>query len=389
LSVSSFSNHIRSETRILLESVPGLIEKTFPMPMRFRAKLPFHITDLSRLLTFGRGDRSLSYLSRPSFLAAYLHYFFPWNLCRLYLLLSGLDIALSSGDSITDLGSGPLTFASALWISRPELRDIPLEFRCIDRSSPALEAGKKFFDVISGGSPWKIHLIRGDINIRAKVGASRREKLSALVCAVNMFNEIYEDLPHNNAEGLMRTAEACARIMNCYAAPQAFILTVEPGVPRSGQFISFLRSAFMELNRQPLSPCSHTGDCPLPGGKKRWCHFVYETGDAPKELRRLSSAAKIPKERLVLSYLLTGPVTGDNIIHTSNTARIISDAFPLPNNKFGRYGCSERGLILLTGKKNIIEKTVSGSLITPVFMANDQRDAKSGALLAEVKNESI
>jgi hypothetical protein len=385
LSANNLSKQIRDETLLLLESVPALIEKTFPMPGRFRAKLPFHVADLSRLLTSGRGDRSLSYLSRPSFLSAYLRYFFPWNLCRLCLLLPGLDIVLSSGDAITDLGSGPLTFVSALWISRPELRDLPLEFSCIDRSSPALEAGKKFFDALSGGSPWRIRLIRGDIDVRAKTNAIRKGKPSALVCAVNVFNELCEDLPHSDTEGLRRLAAACARVMHGYAAPSALILTVEPGVPRSGQLISLLRPAFLELDRPPLSPCLHIGDCPLQGGKKRWCHFAFETGDAPKELLRLSAAARIPKERLVLSYLLAGPVSGNYTVHASNVARIISDPFPLPNNKYGRYCCHERGLVLLTGDKNAIDKTVSGSLVTPVFTADKQRDAKSGALIAEVK----
>jgi hypothetical protein len=376
---------MRNETSLLLESIPLLIEKTFPMPGRFRAKLPLHVADLSRLLTSGRGDRSLSYLSRPCFLSAYLRYFFPWNLRRLCLLLPGIDIALSDGALITDLGSGPLTFVTALWISRPELRDVPLEFSCIDRSSPALEAGKKFFDALSGGSPWKIRLIRSTVDARAKAGLNRKGKPSALVCACNVFNEIYEDLPHNDSEGIARMAAACARIMHGCAASQAFILTVEPGVPRSGQFISLLRSAFLEIGRPPLSPCLHIGACPFPGGKKCWCHFAFETNDAPKELLRLSAAARIPKDRLVLSYLLAGPVTGHYTVHASNVARVISDAFPLPNNRFGRYCCSEKGLVLLTGEKSGIEKISSGSLVTPLFPADKQRDAKSGALIAEVK----
>jgi hypothetical protein len=385
LSANNFSKHIQNETRLLLESIPALIEKTFPMPGRFHAKLPFHIADLSRLLTSERGGRSLSYLNRPNFLSAYLRYFFPWNLFRLCLLIPDLDITLADGDLITDLGSGPLTFVSALWISRPELRDMPLEFHCIDKSASALEAGKKFFDVLSGGNPWIIRLIRCDIDARAKAGINYRGKPSALVCAVNVFNELCEDLPHSDTEGFARMAAASARVMHGYASPSAYILTVEPGVPRSGQFISLLRSAFMKLNRPPLSPCPHIGACHFPGGKKRWCHFAYETGAAPKELLRLSTTAGIPKERVVLSYLLAGPVTGDYMVHASNVARVISDAFPLPNNKFGRYGCSERGIVLLSGEKSGIEKIISGSMVTPVFPEDKKRDVKSGALIAEVK----
>jgi len=383
--MSSF-NTLPPQTRQILGSVPALIEKTFPMPGRFRGKLPSQVAELSRLLTGARGDRSLSYLSRPNLLSAYLRYFLPWNLYRLCHLLSGLDIALRAGDTIVDLGSGPLTFVSALWIAYPDLRGIPLEFNCIDRCAPALEAGKIFFTAIAGNSQWKINLVREDINIR-KTDVTRKRKTASLVCAVNMFNEIYENLPHNNAEGLRRMAANIAAAMHSYASADACILTVEPGVPQSGRFISFLRGAFLELGRPPLSPCPHTETCPFSGGKKRWCHFAFETTDAPKDLHRLSSAAGIPKERLVLSFLLTGavsPKAAPSAKTGQQRVRIISDAFPLPDNRFGRYGCSAQGLVLLAGEKSRIEKIVSGSLITPVFAAN-RRDEKSGALLAEAQ----
>ncbi|MDR0487256.1 MAG: small ribosomal subunit Rsm22 family protein, partial [Treponema sp.] len=146
-----------------------------------------------------------------------------------------------------------------------------------------------------------------------------------------------------------------------------------------------LRSAFLELKRPAASPCPHNRACPFPGGKKRWCHFAFETDGAPKELHRLSAAAGIPKERLVFSYLHTGPVTANASKTESEKVRIVSDVFPLPYGRFGRYGCSERGLVLLSGKKNQIEKTVSGALVVPSFAAGGQRDKKSGALLAEVK----
>jgi ribosomal protein RSM22 (predicted rRNA methylase) len=390
--MSSF-DILAAETRSILDLVPGLIKKTFPVPGRFRSALPSDIAELSRLLTNKRGDRSLSYIGRPNFLSAYLHYFLPWNLFRLCLLLPHLDIKLSSGGIVTDLGCGPLTFASALWIARPDLRAIPLEFRCIDRCAPVLEAGKKFFAAVcnlTGGSltggGWKIHLLREDIDIRRPDIPQKRKKAS-LVCAVNILNEIYEHLPHSNIEGLKRMAANAARLMHNEALASASILTVEPGVPQSGRFISFLRAAFLKLERPPASPCAHAAACPMPGGKSRWCHFAFETSCAPKELHRLSSAAGVPKERLVLSYLLTGAVSSQQkkAAKTGGKTRVISDAFPLPDSRFGRYGCSAQGLVLLTGEKRSVEKLASHSLVSPVFAANGQRDKKSGALTAEVQ----
>jgi len=385
-------NKLPPEIKELLNLVPSLIKKTFPIPKKYRGALPSSVRELSHLLTNKRGDRSLSYLGRPNYLNAYLHYFLPWNLYRLCFLLPGLDLKFNPGDTITDLGSGPLTFASALWIARPDLRKIPLEINCIDRSSPALEAGNVFFSALCAdmgeNAVWKIKPVREDIDFRKQ--ALHKEKKTNLVCAVNLFNEIYEKIPHNNTEKLKQTAANTAQLMHNIALPDSSILTVEPGVPQSGRFISLLRDTFIELERPPVSPCTHTETCPFYGSpavseKKRWCHFAFEAADAPKELLRLSTATGLPKERLVFSYLLTGKIS-QMTQKTKNALRVISDAFPLPQNRFGRYGCSSAGLVLLQGEKKQIEKFHSG-VLAPIhdLSLTGSRDTKSGALIMEVK----
>ena len=377
----------------ILNSIPALISKVFPIPGRFRGALPSDIAQLSKLLTNNRGERSLSYLGQPKFLSAYLYYFMPWNLYRLCLLLPELDIKLSPGDTITDLGCGPLTFTSALWIARPELRAIPLEFNCADRIMPVMEAGKKFFTALneenSGGTdtPWKINLIKKDINLQK---GGLRLGSASLVCSVNMFNEMYDRIPHSNTGELKTLAANAARLMFDEAAKDSPILTVEPGVPQSGRFISFLRDAFIELGCPPAAPCTHVAPCPFAPQrqqsgaslKQKWCHFNFEAGDAPKDLQRLSVEARLPKERAAFSFLLTGAQKNKNNI------RIISDAFPLPRGRFGRYGCSNQGLILLAGEKKQIESLDALSLVEQDASSdnneNGERDEKSGALIMEL-----
>ena len=370
------------QARRLLDTIPTLIDKTFPLPGRYRSALPSDVAELSRLLTSGRGGRGLSYLGRPNLLSAYLRFFLPWNLYRLCRLLPGLNIALAAHDRVTDLGCGPLTFAAALYICRPDLRSAPLEFYCIDRSGPALDAGKKLFAALAGeNSPWNIHTVKGDIN-------TAKPKPAALVCAVNVFNEMYGDISRNGTEVLRRNAEKAARLLAAHASASSAILVVEPGFPRCGEFISLLRGAFLQRGRRPASPCPHDTDRPFPGGgdggKKRWCHFAFDTDDAPAALHRLSHAAGLPKERAVLSFLFTGAAdTQVEVAAAANAAnlRVISDAFPLPPNRFGRYCCSRQGLILLAGGKTAIEKTASGALVNAVI--KEERDSKSGAFLAE------
>jgi hypothetical protein len=377
-------------TRRLLEGIPALIDRTFPMPGRFRAALPSDVAELSRLLTAGRGERGLSYLGHPSLLSAYLRYFLPWNLYRLCRLLPGLDLRFAAHDRITDLGCGPMTFASALWISRPDLRTLPLEFHCIDRSGPALDAGRQFFAALVGeNAHWKIHTSKGDINT-----VPAKAKPAKLVCAVNVFNEMFGDISRGGEESLRRSATQSARLLSGHASAGAYVLVMEPGFPRCGEFISLLRGVFLERDRLPISPCTHLNDCPF--NQKRWCHFAFDTEDAPHALHRLSRAAGLPKERAVLSFLFTGPdqvkktnqeltpapLTQKKLTPTPLMLRIISDAFFLPPNRAGRYCCSPQGMVLLAGTHNAIEKAASGALVS-ALIKEGELDPKSGAFIAE------
>ncbi|MDR2629462.1 MAG: rRNA methyltransferase [Spirochaetaceae bacterium] len=371
------------DTRSLLEGFPALIDRVFPLPRRFRAGLTQEVAELSRLLTSGRGEREGGYLGKPPLLSAYLRYFLPWNVYRLSRLLPALPLPLAAGDALTDLGSGPLTLPLALWISRPDLRGLRLEFRCLDRIGAALEAGKTLFSALAGKDhPWIIK------TIRASLGAPIHGPKAALVTVVNMYNEI----PGPPAPGPF--ADKQARLLSALAREGGSILVVEPGIPRSGEFITALRGALATRDRFPLAPCPHGGPCPLPGGlipggrgKAKWCHFAFATEDAPGDLQALSIAAGLPKERAVLSFLLTGPLSAGApaLPDSPLLVRIVSDPFPLPgagdNGRYGRYGCSAKGLVLAAGTREKIEPWGPGTLLHLTPPSREQRDPKSGALI--------
>jgi hypothetical protein len=389
------------ESRRILDGLSSLTDKVFPVPARFRPALGRDVADLSRLLTARRGSRRASYLGQPKHLSAYFRYFLPWNLYRLCRLLPSLPLVLDSGDAINDLGSGPLTLPAALWISRPGLRNQPLEFRCVDRAAPALEAGKRLFAALSGGdSPWTIR------TIKSVTGPGSWGPPARLTTAVYFFNELYEDIPHADSAGLRRFSEQQARFLNSLTATEGALLIVEPGVPRSGEFIAALRAALLEKGRKPAAPCPHAGLCPCPGGrdsrgKGRWCHFAFDTKHAPPALLRLSVAAGLPKERAVLSFLYTGPEPAPSPKDPANPAaallpaRIISDPFPLESGggvrgaaAFGRYGCCGKGLVLLRGSREQVGLRESGDLAELSLPEARGRDSKSGALIFDLGAEN-
>ncbi|MDR1566171.1 MAG: rRNA methyltransferase, partial [Treponema sp.] len=139
------------DIRRLSDRLLTAIDEACPLPGRFRSGLSGDVAELSRLLTKGREEKGESYLGRPNLLSAYLRYFLPWNVYRLCRLLPALPLGLADGDAVTDIGSGPCTLAIALWISRPELRSLRLEFRCLDRTAAVMDAGKRIFAALVSG----------------------------------------------------------------------------------------------------------------------------------------------------------------------------------------------------------------------------------------------
>jgi ribosomal protein RSM22 (predicted rRNA methylase) len=361
---------LTKELQADFQNLLKVIDNTFPLSAKHRSGLPNDVAELSRQLTSGRSDRVDGYLGKAASLSAYLRYFLPWNVFRLLRLLPSLNITLHDGDTVCDLGSGPMTFALALWISCPDLRKINLEIRCVDRTASALEAGKKLFYAFAGQScTWKIRTIKGSL------GTSIYGEPSALVTAINVYNEIFWD----NKNDLQKIVKNESAYLLSLVKKDGSVLVIEPGIPRSGEFINLLRTRFLAAG-SISAPCPHREPCPFPGGKRgsKWCHFAFGTNDAPARLLSLSKAAGLPKERAVLSFLFA-KIRPETEVSQEKPfpVRIISDSIVLSDALYGRYSCSPRGMILVAGKKQAIEDIPSGTLIN---LENDpkQTDLKTG-----------
>jgi hypothetical protein len=442
-----------------------IIEETFPLPGRFRSRLPEDVAELSRLLTSSRSDLEGGYLNRPNLLSAYLRYFLPWNVFRLHRLFSftadvagaaaaaaagaaGADVAgtlslgLAEDDAVTDLGSGPLTLPVALWLYRPELRERRLEFRCVDSAGSALEAGKKLFAALTGGGgAWKIRTIHDSLD------APVRGKKAALVTAVNVFNELRR---FGDPGAAALAAKKAAGLLERSCSGGGIILVMEPGIPGSGVFIAALRKLLLEGGRRISAPCTHGGPCPLPGfyggspqgrtapevfsrrggasapafsaaprsrGKAKWCHFTFDAAEAPAELHRLSALAGLPKERAAFSFLTAAAGPAGEPAGLSRPAalsperirvRMISAPFPLGelfgackkgarkknaptrnapagnDETWGRYACSEQGLVLAAGSREEAERAGPEKGPKGVFLTK-LKDPKTGIPVAALR----
>jgi ribosomal protein RSM22 (predicted rRNA methylase) len=398
------------EVRNLLESFPDIVDAVFPLDSKKKLTLPQEIRDLSHELTDERGDRRVGYMNEPAVISAYIRYYMWWNLVRLTRMFVTLPVTLADGDVAVDLGSGPLTLPIALWMSRPDLRDKKITWYCVDISQGALAAGEELFLSLAartGNEPWQI------IRVKGECGVSLRRRV-ALVTSANMFNELFQD----NPLPLEAQAKHYAEEISSYAGNDSAVLIIEPGVPRAGRFISLLRDALLRLDYVPESPCPHAGVCPFPGLRNgKWCHFVFDTEDAPVKLHKLSEEAGLAKDRAALSFVysrrkpksvVTSSVFPENDIQSAVTlspvdvvarmaglfpnlkVRITSDPIRLPDFYTGRYGCSELGMVLVSGTyqaADYLKECNSGSLIEVPRpeRKNPDRDPKTDAIVIRLK----
>jgi len=371
-----------------LALLPENLKPIMPLKDKHRRALAGGVRRLSAFLTVERDKLPHDYMARPEFLSAYLHYFLPWNIYRQGRLLQGLDLSINDDAVIMDFGAGPLTFLSALWLTRPHLRERSYKYFAYDRSDPALKAGMKLFQSYAGqeGRRWHVRTER-------QLGAARRHGPADMIVAGNFINELS---PPRGAAAEEATAEdlLLAR-WDALLKDDAAILVIEPGTRASSRQLVRLRGAALATGWHVAAPCTHAGTCPVPGTRgSSWCHFNFKPGDIPEWLFKFSRKVGLPKESASLSFLLLTRGSNPPINHAAvarpsgdeGPVRVISEPFELPGSLQGRYGCSERGLVLLQDKGREGGGPPPGALLRVKYPAKPQKDPKSRALIIPARD---
>lgn len=395
----SFSS-LPQDAVAVLSNFDSIVQNIRPLNSRQILKLPKDIRALSHQLTDERNIRRVGYMNAAEELSAYVRYFSWWNLVRFTRIFANLppeSFCLKDGDACLDIGSGPLTVVTALWLSRPELRNKKLTFYCVDLSQSALSLGENLYLSVAAKTPpsdknadmhWNI------IKIKGSAGIFIKQKVSFISCA-NMFNELRETAESRPDE----LAEAQAKKLLSYTDENASIFIAEPGMPVAAHFVSLMRDNLIKNNVSILSPCPHTDKCPMNGlharfgGSAKWCNFSFTTEDAPQKLLKLSKDAGLPKERAVVTFLMArkekasaapkASATKRNTSDFTNTLplRIASDLIRLPEKRYGFYACSQVGIVLAVNTTH--KKLASGDKIeVSLHKSADSlpKDKKSGAV---------
>ncbi|MBO4533342.1 MAG: hypothetical protein J5726_06550 [Treponema sp.] len=397
---------VPQDAQAVIRDFDKIIQGVHPLNSRQLQQLPQNIRNLSHQLTDDRASRRLGYMNENVQLSSYVRYYTWWNIVRLTRLFANLseDCFPKQGEGsqerlvCLDLGSGPLTVVTALFLARPQLRNIKMTWYCLDVSANSMAMGEDIFLSVCAklgmsGDVWQI------VRVKGSFGTPIKQKAAFITCA-NMFNELDQAVNMPPEFKVKKYYEQ----LNKYSDKDIRFILVEPGVPKAARTLALMRERFIKDGAQILAPCPHSQKCPMDGfgaytgSKCKWCNFAFETFDAPQGLLKLSERAKLPKERATLSFLaaslmhipgvsepVEGPQKNDSLL-----VRITSDKIKLPNYMCGFYGCSRLGLVLVTlpdhnntrlPKPPFVPE--SGNLLEFKIKTPDSlpKDQKSGALI--------
>ena len=393
---TSLFGKLPEESQKIIESFDEIVQRVKPLNSKQLYRMPETIKELSHLLTDERNNRRMGYMNDIPTLSAYIRYFTWWNLVRLTPLFAGFETNPQSKELFEklpeepvflDLGSGPLTVPIALWLGCPSLRLKKLTFYCLDTSQNALALGEeillsvmaKTYKATPEQVEWNI------IRVKGEIGTEIRKKADFITCA-NMFNELY----WNTSKPLEEVSKNYTNLLLSYGNEKTSVLVIEPGVPRSGRFITLLRNSLIRKKMSILSPCPHMVDCPMEGKKGgKWCHFTLLTDKAPRKLHKLSDSAKLTKDRASFSFVFASNIVEEEKLQDKELdIRVVSDPIRLPREKVGRYACSSLGLTLLEAPEKVLSSGDFVRVQHPKTYGKNQPqpriDRKSNAVIFEL-----
>ena len=391
---------VPQDAQSIIRDFDKIIQGVHPLNSRQLQQLPLNIRNLSHQLTDDRASRRLGYMNENVQLSSYVRYYTWWNIVRLTRLFANLSedcFPAQNEDNqerivCLDLGSGPLTVVTALFLARPQLRNIKMTWYCLDVSANSMAIGEDIFLSVCAklgitSDVWQI------VRVKGSFGTPIKQKAAFITCA-NMFNELDQAVNMPPEFKVKKYYEQ----LNKYSDKKTKLILVEPGVPKAARTLALMRDRFIKDGAQVLAPCPHHQKCPMDGfgaytgSKCKWCNFAFETSDAPQGLLKLSEMAKLPKERATLSFLTVNTTPRELFAERADEllVRITSDKIKLANYMCGFYGCSRLGLVLVTlpdhnntrlPKPPFVPE--SGNLLKVKIKTPDSlpKDQKSGALI--------
>jgi len=298
---------------LIIERALGLsmMEKSHQgdLPKEVLAKAAAALAELSETFTVSRSNIKNRYLDDPNTRAAYLLYFLPSNLPKIWYVLDELSrhpAILKGRDRlrILDLGAGVGTASiAAVWrISEtlPEVRN--LEIVAVDNTISALSDCRWFVDRIAAVARQN----GSSITVELRTEAQNVEKYTSadsgnydLIFLSNSLNELFR----NTADPLMERTRYLDRFCNQYLADDGAVIIIEPALLDVSRSFHIVRNQLIDAGWHLHSPCVSDRQCPMLLRDRDWCHHVLDW-HRPRVVKQLDEMIGNRKEHLKFSYIV-------------------------------------------------------------------------------------
>ncbi len=278
-----------------------------------------------------RDEFRKKYSGTKKFIKAYISSFYLPNIQRVFSILTQKqnlnELVKSYNNSediftVLDFGAGPMSASvaliAALDFAGIELTSKKIKLLTVERSSQMIAFGLELFKSGFPSGPTTEH---GNFTSPLKV----TDKCDIILCA-NVFNEIPEKHRLTNLETLLTLSKGC-------------MLITEPGQDVHSKALSSLRNTIIEKNTFQLSiisPCTHSGMCPLSAGSERtdWCWFSTPWR-VPEPAAFVDRITGLDHRQLNYSYLFFKIAENKNV---QKAYRIVSDIIsPVKRNNRSRF----------------------------------------------------
>lgn len=262
-------------------------------------------------------------------LQAYLLYYLPVNMVKLYpvldeLLINNLlSIRTAQNLNVLDLGCGPGTYLLGfLEYVRKNLGLFPSLSRItclgVDRSRDCLHAASSLADAYTAAGVFPANIAcRGsfrrtsdNLPLALEELASTAERFH-IVIAGNVLTE----LSARDMQPLLRALGACM-------AEESALVVIDPGTQRSFRNLRMLHDAVLdEPSLHVYAPCLRQEPCPCSPQSGAWCHAVL-FWDPPGIVRAIDSLLPFSKQRgIKYSYLICTRQPADRLASYAGLAR--------------------------------------------------------------------